>query len=181
MEALGMVELNSISQGILAADAILKAANVTIVRAQPVCPGKYVVIVSGSVADVKASVEAGSDAASEHLLDSMIIPRVHEDVISAMSGCVDLKGVEALGVLETYSLAQALISADAAVKAADVELMEIRLGTGLGGKSFVLLTGSVSSAQAAVNAAKSERDAEGMIANTVVIPSPHADLATALQ
>ena len=52
MEALGMIELNSISQGILAADAVLKAANVEIMRAQPVCPGKYVVIVSGGVADV---------------------------------------------------------------------------------------------------------------------------------
>ena len=181
MEALGMIELNSISQGILAADAVLKAANVEIMRAQPVCPGKYVVIVSGGVADVKAAIAAGAEAAAEFLIDSILIPRVHEDVIRAMNGCVDLTGVTALGVIETFSLAQALLSADAAVKSADVSLMEIRLGTGIGGKSFVLLTGSVSSAQAAVNAAKSERDAEGMIANTVVIPSPHADLATALQ
>ena len=181
MEALGMVELNSISQGILAADAILKAANVSIVRAQPVCPGKYIVIVNGSVADVKASVEAGSEAAAEHLLDSMIIPRVHEDVIRAMNGCVDLAGVEALGVIETYSLAQALLSADAAVKSADVALMEIRLGTGLGGKSFVLLTGSVSAARAAVEAGVGERGDDGMVVSSVVIPAPHPELTEALQ
>ena len=181
MEALGMVELNSISQGIFAADAILKAANVAIVKASAVCPGKYVVIITGSVADVKASVEAGCAASGQNLIDSMIIPRVHEQVILAMRGAVDLKGVEALGVIETFSLAQALLSADAAVKAADVELMEIRLGTGLGGKSFILLTGSVSSARAAVQAGIQERGSDGMITNAVVIPAPHEELTEALQ
>ena len=181
MDALGMVELNSISQGILAADAILKAANVSIVKAQPVCPGKYVVIVNGSVADVKSAVEAGSEAAQEHLLDSMIIPRVHDDVVRAMSGCVDLEGVEALGVIETYSLAQALISADAAAKAADVALMEVRLATGLGGKSFVLLTGSISAAKAAVEAGVAERANDGMVVSSVVVPSPHPELKDAIQ
>lgn len=180
MEALGMVEFNSISQGIMAADAILKAANVNIVKSQPVCPGKYVVIISGSVADVKASVEAGAEAAKDNLLDSMVIPRVHPDVIRAMNGCVELQGVEALGVMETYSLPQALLSADAAVKSADVSLMEIRLGTGLGGKSFVLLTGTVSAARAAVSAGVNERN-EGLIVSSVVIPSPHPDLKDALQ
>ena len=58
--------------------------------------------------------------------------------------------------------------------------MEIRLAAGLGGKSFVLLTGTVSSARAAVEAGKNMRD-EGMIVNTVVIPAPHTDLAAALQ
>ena len=114
-------------------------------------------------------------------ISGLAASRVHEDVLRAMNGCVDLTGVEALGVIETFSLAQALLSADAAAKSADVSLMEIRLGMGIGGKAFVLLTGSVSSAQAAVNAAKNERGAEGMIANTVVIPSPHADLAATLQ
>lgn len=181
MEALGMVELNSISRGIYAADAILKAANVQIVASKPTCPGKYVVIVSGGVADVKASIEAGAEAAGENLLDKMIIPRVHEEVITAMNGCVDLEGVEALGVIETFSLPQALLSADAAVKAAEVHLMEIRLGSGLGGKSFILLTGTVSAARAAVSAGMQSRGEEGMIVSSVVIPAPHPELAEALQ
>jgi microcompartment protein CcmL/EutN len=59
--------------------------------------------------------------------------------------------------------------------------MEIRLGTGLGGKSFVLLTGSVSSARAAVQAGIQERGNDGMITNAVVIPAPHEELTEALQ
>lgn len=180
MEALGMVELNSIAIGVEAADAILKAANVRVVKVQPVCPGKYVVVVNGSVADVKASIEAGAEVGGMHVVDQMVIPRVHPDVISAMSGCVDLKGVEALGVIETFSLAQALLSADQAVKSAEVALMEIRLATGLGGKSFVLLTGTVSAVRAAAAAASEARGGEDMLAGTAVIPAPHEDLASAL-
>jgi len=180
MEAIGMIELNSIAQGVASADAVLKAANVSMVCSQPVCPGKYVILVNGLVSAVKASIEAGCEVAGENLLDSMIIPRVHEDVIKAMTGCVDLEGVEALGIMETYSLPQALLSADAAAKAAEVKLMEIRLGTGLGGKSFIMLTGAVSAVKAAVEAGCSSRD-EGMMMSSVVIPSPHADLAAAIK
>lgn len=180
MEALGMIELNSVAQGINAADAVLKAANVSIVCSQPVCPGKYIIVVNGTVSAVKASIEAGCIVAGENLLDSMVIPRVHEDVIKAMAGCVDLTGVEALGIMETYSLPQALLSADAAAKAAEVKLMEIRLGTGLGGKSYILLTGTVSAAKAAVQAGCQTRD-EGLMMSSVVIPSPHPELAEAIK
>ncbi len=177
MESLGMVELNSIAQGISTADAILKAANVHIVFSQPVCPGKYAIIISGSVADVRAAIDAGNDAGAINVLDTIVIPRIHEDVLSALNGCVDLKGVESLGIIETFTLAQALRCADEAVKSADVALMEIRLAAGLGGKSFVLLTGSISSVRAAVRVAVEACENEGMIAGTAVIPAPHPELA----
>ena len=177
MEALGMVELNSIAHGISTADAILKAANVHIVFSQPVCPGKYAIIINGSVADVRAAIDAGNDVGAIHVLDSIVIPRIHKDVLLALNGCVDLQGVEALGVIETFTLAQALRCADEAVKSADVTLMEVRLAAGLGGKSFVLLTGSISAVRAAVRAAVEGCENEGMIAGSAVIPAPHAELA----
>jgi len=180
MEALGMVELNSIAQGVSATDAMLKAADVAVIKAQPICPGKYVSVVSGSVSSVRAAVEAGVTAGGVHVLDQVVIPRVHPDVMYAINGCVDLKGVEALGIIETFSVTEAVQAADQAVKAAEVALMEIRLAAGLGGKAFVLLTGTVSSVRAAVEAAATMRD-EGMIVNTVVIPAPHEDLTAALQ
>lgn len=181
MEALGMVELNSIAQGIVAADAMLKTANVKIIKSQPVCPGKYIIIISGRIGDVKSAVEHGNQAAGMNAIDSMIIPRVHDDVMPAICGCVDFHGVDALGIVETFSLAQALVSADAAAKAADITLMEIRLGVGLGGKAFILMTGTVSSVRAAVSAAAECRGDETMIISTAVIPSPSEDLADALK
>lgn len=174
--AVGMVETNCIAKGIEAADIMLKAADVNLLSAQTACAGKYVVIISGDVAAVKASVAAGAAGAEETLVDSMEIPNIDEQVLKAVSACGEPKNFEALGIVETFSLVSALLCADAAVKAADVELIEIRLGRGLGGKSFLTLTGDVAAVRHAIESAKSDEQVKGMITRTVVIPSPHPDL-----
>jgi microcompartment protein CcmL/EutN len=180
MNALGMVETNSIPKGIFAGDAMLKAADVTLTAAQTACAGKYIVIVSGDVAAVKESVEAGRAAAEETLVDSIVIANIDKQVIAAISACVSIDSFEALGIIETFSLASAIICADAAVKAADIQLIEVRLGRGLGGKSFITLTGDVAAVKFAVETAKSIEEAEGMVARTEVIPSPHPDIIKAV-
>lgn len=175
-----MIETNSIPAGIEAGDAMLKAAEVALVTAQAVCAGKYIVIVSGDVAAVKSSVESGKEIADYMLVNSIVIPNVHEQVIGAMCAATDIGRPEALGILETYSLASAVICADAAVKAADVSLIEVRLGRGLGGKSFVVLTGEVAAVRFAMDAAAKLEEVQGMVARTVVIPSPHPDILKAV-
>ena len=180
MNALGMVELNSIPKGIDSADAMLKAAEVALVTAQAVCAGKYIAVVAGDVAAVKASVEAGVKIASEKLIDSMVIPNVHSQVLSAIGACTSIENPGAVGLMETFSLAAAVQAADAAVKAADVDLVQIRLGRGLGGKSFIILTGDVAACEAAVKAGESLGEVAGLMSESVVIPSPHPDLMQAL-
>lgn len=180
MNAIGMIETNSIPAGIEAGDAMLKAAAVELVTAQAVCAGKYIVLVAGDVAAVKAAVADGEPVAGNYLVDSIVIPNVHDQVIAALTACSEIKEAAALGIIETYSLASAVICADAAVKAADIDLMEIRLGRGLGGKSFITLTGDVAAAKAAVAAALDMGEEHGMMANSVVIPSPHPDLFKAI-
>jgi microcompartment protein CcmL/EutN len=175
-----MVETLSIPLGILAGDCMLKTAAVTLVSAQTVCAGKYIVLVSGEVAAVKASVAAGVEAAGMKLVDSLLIPNVDQRVIAAMSGACDIETVQALGILETFSLAAAVQAADTCVKAAAVELLEVRLARGMGGKSFVTLSGEVAAVEAAVKAAESDESAQGMMSQSVVIPSPHPDLVRAV-
>ena len=116
MNALGMIELTSIPAGVQAGDAMLKAAAVELVTAQPVCAGKYIVLVTG----------------------------------------------------------------EAAMKAADVRLMEGRLGRGLGGKSFIALTGEIASVQAAIDAARAVEGTAGLMNDSVVIPAPHPDMIRSL-
>ena len=106
---------------------MLKAASVQLVTAQAVCAGKYIVLVTGDVAAVKASVAAGEPVSGNYLVDSIVIPNVHDQVISALSACTEISEASALGIIETYSLSSAVICADAAVKAADIDLIEIRL------------------------------------------------------
>jgi len=180
MNALGMLELNSIPKGIEAADAMLKAADVAITTAQPICAGKYIAVVSGDVAAVKASVEAGKEIAADKLIDSIVIPNVHPQVLAAVAACTDVEETDAIGIMETFSLSAAIIAADAAVKAADVQLMEIRLGRGLGGKAFIILTGDVAACRASVVAAESMEEVKGLMSESVVIPSPHMDLISSL-
>ena len=180
MNALGMIETNSIPAGIEAGDAMLKAADVALTTAQPVCAGKYIVIISGSVAAVEASVAAGVAIAAEVLVDSIVIPNVHEQVIQAIGACSEAPASGALGLIETFSLASAILCADAAVKAADVSLIEIRLGRGLGGKSFITMIGQVSAVRFAVQAAENLEEVKGMVARTAVIPSPHPDILQAI-
>ena len=86
MNALGMIEVQSIPLGVNAGDAMLKAATVQLVTAQPVCAGKYIVIVTGEVSAVSESVAAGKAEAGQRLIDSMVIP-------ASVSGAATVKCV----------------------------------------------------------------------------------------
>ncbi len=180
MNALAMLELMSVPKGIESADAMLKAASVRLVTAQAVCAGKYIAIVTGDVAAVKESLEAGKECAGSALVDSISISNIHEDVISAINACSEIGEVGAIGVSETYSLSSAVLIADAMVKAADIKLIEVRLGRGLGGKSFVLMTGEVAAVKSAIEAGESIEEVQGMVAKGVIIPSPHPELIKAI-
>ena len=180
MAAIGAVEIHSIPKGILAGDAMLKAAKVRLVFAGAVCAGKYVVVVSGEVAAVNASVANGITEAGVSLIDSLIIPNVDEQVLRATTASGDIGEVEAVGVIEFFSVCSCIAASDSAVKAAKIKLIELRLGRGLGGKSFAVMTGYVSAVNAAVEAARQCPQAEGLFSDCTVIPKPHPDLVNAL-
>ena len=104
METIGFLELNSIAKGIEAADAMLKAAEVRLITARPSCPGKYHVLVTGEVAAVQSSVEAGMETASANVLDQVVIPRVHPQVIAAIGLSTVPEQSNAVGILEYFSV-----------------------------------------------------------------------------
>lgn len=82
--------------------------------------------------------------------------------------------------METYSLCGSYPCSGYCVKAADITLIEIRLGRGLGGKAFITMTGEVAAVRASVAAAEGLDEISGLMAESVVIPSPHKDLLTSL-
>ena len=178
--AIGTLELNSIATGVIAGDAMLKAASVQLIMAQPVCPGKFIILVSGDTASVEASVNAGCKEGGEHVIDSVVIPSIHEEVIPAIMRSSAPEQKEAVGVIETFSLTSAILAADYAVKSSLIDLIEVRLGRGLGGKSFVIVTGAVADVKSATEAAKAQLAAEGMILNIVVVPHLHDEMYQAL-
>ena len=168
-KAIGMVELSSIAKGIETSDYMVKAAQVDLLRSSTVCPGKYVVIVGGDTGDVKAAMQEGLARGGEYVVDSLRISSVHEQLIPALTGTVSVENPGAVGVIEFYSMASAILAADEAAKAANITLSEVRMGYAVGGKGFVTLTGDVGAVRAAVAAAKQDKD---LYVASTVIPRP---------
>lgn len=172
--AIGLLELKNITRGILAADAMLKAANVEILMAQAMCPGKYVVMVAGDVGAVQSAVKTGTSVSgSENVVDEFVLSNLHDSVFPALSGCTEIKEVRSLGIIESYSVASAIIAADTAVKASNVELIEVRLARGMGGKAMVTLTGDVGAVTAAIRAGSNAIKDSGFLVDQLVLPAPH--------
>jgi microcompartment protein CcmL/EutN len=177
-DTIGILEVSSIGLGFAAEDAMLKAAEVELLLARTICSGKYLVVVAGDVASVRASMEAGENAVHDGLIESRVIPRLHPSVFPAISQSVEIdpEAAQALGVVETFSAAAIVEAADAAAKAAAVTLYRIHLAMAIGGKGFLLMTGDVASVKAGVDAAAHVAGSEGMLVSKVVIPAPPARL-----
>lgn len=174
--SIGLIELTSVAAGYEVGDAMLKAADVEIILSRSICSGKYMVLVGGDVAAVKASVEAGTVTGRGCVIDTFVIPNVHESIFPAIAGTTKAENLNALGIIESFSVASLIEGADAAVKAARVELIEIRLAMALGGKAFATLTGDVAAVKAAVDAGAAIVAEKGLLVNKVVIPSPRKEL-----
>lgn len=174
--AIGLVEINSIAKGFEVCDAMAKTANVTVLVAKSICPGKYIVMIGGDVAAVRQSVDTGESVAGATLVDGFVIPNIHPSVLPAISGGNSIENVQALGVIETYSVAATIEAADAAVKAASVIPLRMHLAFGIGGKSYVSLSGDVADINAAVSAGAAVAGEKGFLVSQVVIPRPHPQL-----
>jgi len=174
--SIGLIELGSIAAGFEVTDAMLKAADVELVVARSICSGKYMVLVRGDVAGVEAAVAAGSEAGGFSVIDTFVIPNVHASVFPALSGVTKAEHLEALGIIESFSVASLIEGADAMAKSANVRLVEVRLAMALGGKAFASCTGSVAAVRAAVDNGAEKIAAKGLLVNKVVIPNPRPEL-----
>ena len=175
-KAIGMVELTTVSAGITCADTMIKTAEVDVIQSTTVCPGKYIVIITGELSAVKASVEAAKNLKPEKFIDSFILGNPHEAIFPAIYGAAAPEHPEALGILESYSAASAVVAADTAAKTSLVDLIELRLAKGMCGKSYLLITGTVSAVKAAIEKAENEMADKGMLLDSSVIPNPDKKL-----
>jgi microcompartment protein CcmL/EutN len=174
--AIAAIETSSIAQGTVVGDAMVKQAEVTLVEACTLSPGKYWVLIGGEVGPVRSSFGRGVEVAADTLLDSLFIPQLHEMVLPALRGTVPAEDQDALGVIETLTAASAIIAADRAAKTAAITLRDLRLANGLGGKGFVFLSGEVGEVQAAVDAGRTEALQKGLLVRSVVVPRLHPQM-----
>lgn len=175
--AVAVLELCSVARGIEVADSILWESDIEMLFSEPVQPGKYVMLFTGSVDDLRSAIDKGTSLAGGDLVDQLLLPQVHEQVELGLRRRGNINGqIDALGIVETTTVASAVQAADAALKQATVDLLELRIANGLGGKSYFTVTGEVSDVRASVTVGAGIASERGMLARDVVIPRPHADL-----
>ena len=179
-DALALLEVASLARGIVVADAVAKRAPVELLECSAVSPGKYLVLFAGNVAEVDESSAAGIAAAADLLLDKLLLPRAHDQLLPAIRagprGFAHDARSDPAGIVELVSVAAALRAADAACKAAAVRLQFLHLARGIGGKAWFVLRGDLHSVEAAVLAA-TQAAGDGLLAGAEIVAAPHSDLA----
>lgn len=149
--AISILEIGSIATGIFVADQIVKNSPVSLIRAGTVHNGKYIILLSGSTASVEEAFFKGKETGGDEIIDSLLLTDVHKDVYSAISGSRNSVINESVGIFETSTIASVVKSADAGIKGAKVNLVEIRIADDLGGKGIAIFSGRLEEVQAALD------------------------------
>jgi microcompartment protein CcmL/EutN len=179
--AIALLELDSIAVGLRAGDAMVKRAPVAVAYAGSIHPGHYLILIGGDVACVDEAYRAGLDAGAERLLDRLILPAVHPDIVQAILGRRRRPRGEALGMVETATAAAAVAAADSGLKGAEVGLVELRLADRLGGKGYCAFSGPLAEVEAAVELGVDAIEPPDALVAEVVIPQFHEEMLANLE
>jgi microcompartment protein CcmL/EutN len=173
---LGALEFSSIVVGYMAMDEMVKIAPITILDARTISSGKYLIIFSGDVASVEYAFSKGRETGIDFIVDSLFLPMIHQDVVSAIGKTIRSDHWDAIGIIETKSVISSIEAADAAAKAGKVKIIEIRTADGFGGKSYVKMTGALTDVQTSMEAGCAKAKAKNTLVMDVILPQPHREI-----
>ncbi|HSL87207.1 MAG TPA: BMC domain-containing protein, partial [Bacteroidales bacterium] len=125
---------------------------VELIMSNAICPGKYVSIIAGELAQIRNAIELGKTLGGVFKIEAEMIANIHPDILPALSGTAEIDDITSIGVIETMSALNSIMTADIARKAANVRLIEVRIARGLGGKGFTIFTGEISAVKRAISA-----------------------------
>ena len=174
--AIALLEISGIATGIYCADVMIKCAPITVLKSGTVHNGKYLILIGGSVASVEEAFYKGLTAAKDEIIDHVFLPDIHEQVHDAMLGQRAECSREAIGIIETASVAAIIQSTDAAIKQTDISIVEIRIADHLGGKAFSIINGEIENIQIAVEIAEERTTKPEFWLGETVIPNLHRDI-----
>lgn len=174
-QSLGLIETRSIARGVVVCDALVKKAPVRLLQTEPLTPGKYVILFDGDEASADESMKAALECAGDSLVDSLLLTNPHPVLWQALTNTLSRPTLDAVGVVETLTIASTLVACDAAMKTGEVGLVQMHLAKGIGGKGFFALTGPLDMVQAAVEAA-TRACADGLVAGVEILARPHGEL-----
>lgn len=169
--AVGFLETSSLAKGVEATDAMVKMAEVKLVKTSVVARGKLVIFISGAQGEVESAMRAGREVLGKTLVDEVLIRNVHNQVVAALDKRVPVDELGAVGIIETKEAIAAVLAADAAAKAASVHVIEVKTIVG-GGKGYLSLCGSVGDVRTAIAAGIGAIKKELLVSHVVI---PQAD------
>jgi microcompartment protein CcmL/EutN len=180
LPALAFFELSSISRGLFLTDVVIKKAPVRVITSLPVSSGKHVLLFVGDNASVEESHRAAVEASDGTILRQVLIPGVHPDLAPFLdsmwtNAATTSAPGDSIGIVESSTLAGAILAADHALKMADVHLCRMRLGQGIGGKAFFVLSGRQGEVEAAVESARDCLKGLESLCRVDVIPRPETE------
>jgi len=173
---LGVLEFSSIAVGFNALDEMVKIAPIKIIDARTISQGKYLIIFSGDLASVEYSFKKGIETGREFIVDRLMLPMVHPEVVGALGNTKESEQWETVGIIETLTVTSSIESADMAAKESNVKIIEIRLANGYGGKSYVKMIGSIEDVQASMFAGSSKAKLKNTFCAETIIPQPHNEI-----
>jgi microcompartment protein CcmL/EutN len=177
---MALLEFETVAAGVLASDVMVKHSPIALLRCGTIHPGRFLILVGGSVASTQEAYAAGiqTGETERSLSDSVFLGDVHPFLHDALLGMRrDLAG-DALAVVETRSSPALLAAVDAAVKSTPVMLCEVRLGDDLGGHALALMSGDLSDAETALEIC-ADRAGDQLLARTL-LPRLDPDLRSIL-
>jgi len=174
--AIALLEISGIATGINCVDAMIKCAPISVLKSGTVHNGKYLILIGGSVASVEEAYYKGMTAASDEIIDHVILPDIHEQVHDAILGQRAECSREAIGIVETATVAAIIQSTDAAIKQTNINIVEIRIADHLGGKAFSIINGEVEDVESAVEIAQERTTNPEFWLRKTVIPNLHEEI-----
>jgi len=173
---LAIVEFKSTARGLFVTDAMLKAADVKLVLASSLCPGKYLTIVEGETSAVESSLRIADEIGGMHVYSSEVLNAINSKVIDAISGKLGEHSMEALAVIESMQMACLISSADDVSDAVPVEFVDFRLARGCGVNSFYIFSGRYSSVEEGARRASQFLKEKGALLACRVLSGPDREV-----
>lgn len=174
--AIAVLEYSSIIRGLFVVDVSTKKAPVTVLMAAPVSHGKFVLLISGGVAEVEEAHCAALEASGEQLVEDILIPQVVRGLGPAIGGqSRPPSPTSSIGMLESSSIAAAVEAADRVMKTAPLAINRFHLGKGIGGKSYFVFSGKLEDVEAGLEVGRELLEARGRLLGSELIASPNAD------
>mgnify|MGYP000846033377 FL=1 len=174
-KAVGILEIAGIAPGYLLANEINKHTAVDVLQAGTICPGNFLMIISGDTASVATAMELVQTSGAEGVISHGMLANIDQGVVQALVSPRSIPLDQAMGIVETLAITPAILAADGAVKAASVELIDVRIAGGMAGKALVVFAGAVDAVQAALAHVAQLLDPEDL-ASAVLLASPHPEL-----